>query len=162
MPKVIVVYDSVKGSTEKLAHTIAEGLKQVDGLEVSVKKVDDVKCNDLIEYDGIALGSPTYFGLMSNKIKKLVDETYDIRGKLVGKVGLPFVTFGAVASGSDTALLSLVCAMLANGMIVQGDNKMWHFGIAVQRTMPSESLEYAKERGRLFGELVKKLFSQGK
>ncbi len=48
-----------------------------------------------MEYDGIAVGSPTYFSNVSWQIKKVIDETYALRrGKfrLKGKIGGSFTS----------------------------------------------------------------------
>jgi len=39
MAKVLVVYDSEGGNTEKMAFAIAEGVKQLRNVDVAVKKV---------------------------------------------------------------------------------------------------------------------------
>lgn len=67
MAKVLIVYDSRTGNTEKMAHAVAEGTKQVRNIEVIVKKVDQTKLEDLLNTDGIIIGSPTYYGQMSGK-----------------------------------------------------------------------------------------------
>jgi NAD(P)H dehydrogenase (quinone) len=69
MAKVLVVYDSRTGNTEKMAFAVAEGARQIEGVEVTVKKVEQTSLDDLLEADGIIIGSPTYYGQMSAKIK---------------------------------------------------------------------------------------------
>ena len=58
--KVLVVYDSKSGNTEKMAQAVAKGAKQA-GAEVTAKKVNETQNKDLLEADGIVMGSPTYF-----------------------------------------------------------------------------------------------------
>jgi len=41
MPKVLIIYYSRSGSTEKMAELIAEGVKRVRNVEVNVKAVQD-------------------------------------------------------------------------------------------------------------------------
>lgn len=55
MVKVLVVYDSRTGHTEKMAFAVAEGAKQISGVEVVVKKVDQTSLEDLLNADGITL-----------------------------------------------------------------------------------------------------------
>ena len=38
MGKVLVLYDSTTGNTEKMAYLVAEGAKRVEGIEVRIKK----------------------------------------------------------------------------------------------------------------------------
>ncbi|MGB9853379.1 MAG: flavodoxin family protein, partial [Candidatus Bathyarchaeales archaeon] len=120
MAKILVVYDSKTGNTEKMAFAVAEGAKQVGGVEVVVKKVDQTSLEDLIGADGIIIGSPTHFGQMSSKLKALIDESVKIHEKLEGKVGAAFTSSGGTATGAETTLLSILQAMLVHGMIVQG------------------------------------------
>jgi NAD(P)H dehydrogenase (quinone) len=55
------------GNTEKMALAVAEGANKVSGVEVAVKKVDQTSLEDLLNADGIIIGSPTYYGQMSAK-----------------------------------------------------------------------------------------------
>lgn len=118
MPKGLVVYDSATGNTEKMAVAISRGMKKA-GLTVEVKRVKDVSLDDLIGADAIVLGSPTYFGNMSNKLKRLIDKSIKIYpDKLDGKIGAVFTSSEDLMS--DMALLSLVTAMFIHRMIVIG------------------------------------------
>lgn len=67
MPKVLILYDSVSGNTKKMAEEIEKGVKEVEGVEVVVKHVDDAKPEDLLIYDGIIVGSPAYCGTLTWK-----------------------------------------------------------------------------------------------
>ena len=118
MVKILVVYDSSTGNTEKMAFAVAEGVKQVNEVEVVVKRVDQTSLDDLLKADGIIMGSPTYYGQMTAKLKALVDESVKIHGKLEGKVGAAFTSSGGTATGAETTLLSILEAMLIHGMIV--------------------------------------------
>jgi len=65
------------------------------GLEVDVRSVHDVNTQSFAEYDGIVIGSPTYFSNVSWQIKKLLDETHLLRRggfKLRGKIGGGFTS----------------------------------------------------------------------
>jgi flavodoxin len=62
MAKVLVVYYSRTGNTKKMALGIEEGIRE-EGVDVVVKDVKDIKVEELLEYDGIIIGSPTYYGL---------------------------------------------------------------------------------------------------
>jgi NAD(P)H dehydrogenase (quinone) len=157
MAKVLVVYDSKTGNTEKMAFAVAEGAKQVSGIEVAVKKVDQTSLDDLLNADGIIMGSPTYFGQMSAKLKALIDESVKIHGKLEGKVGAAFTSSGGTATGAETTLLSMLQAMLIHGMIVQGRPDDKHFGAAAVETPNGEELQYCRELGKRTAILVKKL-----
>lgn len=157
MVLVLIVYDSSTGNTEKMAHAIAEGVKQVQGVEVVVKKVDETSLEDLLNADGIIIGSPTYYGLMSGKVKTFFDKSVDIHGKLAGKVGAAFTSSGGTASGAETTLLSILKAMLVHGMVVQGraDNK--HYGAAAVGCPKDEEIKMCETLGKRTAELVLKV-----
>ncbi|MGB9959657.1 MAG: flavodoxin family protein [Candidatus Bathyarchaeales archaeon] len=159
MAKVLVVYDSKTGNTEKMAFAVAEGAKQVGGVEVVVKKVDQTSLEDLVDADGIIMGSPTYFGQMSAKLKALIDNSVEIHGKLEGKVGAAFTSSGGTATGAETTLLSILQTMLVHGMIVHGRADDKHYGVAAVENPDEESLEYCRELGKRTASLVIKLKS---
>jgi NAD(P)H dehydrogenase (quinone) len=56
------MYDSKTGHTEEMAQSVTEGVK-VEGLDVEVKLIQEVKVEDLLSADGIILGSPTNYGI---------------------------------------------------------------------------------------------------
>jgi flavodoxin len=59
MPKAIIIYETRKGNTTLLAEAIQEGLRQ-SGVEVQMKRISEVYVDELAEYTGVILGSPTY------------------------------------------------------------------------------------------------------
>ena len=156
MPTVLVVYDSKTGNTEKAARLVAEGVEEVEGVKCILKKVDDVSMDDLSNSDGIIIGSPTYYGLMSAKIKKLLDDSVEIHGKLEGKVGAAFTSSGGTASGAETTILSILETFLIHGMIIQGNPHGQHYGLAVVGAPDAKEAD----RCRKFGERIAKLVSR--
>jgi len=127
MTKVLVIYYSRTGNTKKMAESILEGLKR-EGVDALTKDIKDVEADELLKYDGIIIGSPTYYGTMSAQIKKLLDETVKFHGKLEGKVGAAFASSANVAGGNETTILDILNAMLIHGMIIQGDPQGDHYG----------------------------------
>ena len=119
MVRIIVVYDSKSGNTESMAQAVAKGSRGVPKAEVTLKKVDQTSLEDLLNADAIIIGSPTYYGLMSAKIKDLLDRSVEIHGRLEGKVGAAFTSSGGTASGAETTLLSIIEALLIHGMLYQ-------------------------------------------
>ncbi len=145
-PNVLIVYDSRTQNTEKMAFEVAEGVKKVNATAI-IKKVDDTTLEDLLAADAVIVGSPTYYGLMSSKIKGLFDKSVKIHGKLAGKVGAAFTSAGGTATGAETTILSILEAMLVHGMIVQGraDNK--HYGAACVGAPNEEAAKICRELG---------------
>jgi len=157
MAKILVVYDSKTGNTEKMAFAVAEGAKEVGRVEVVVKKAEQTSLEDLLGADGIVMGSPTYYGQMSAKLKFLIDESVKIHGRLGGKVGGAFTSSGGTATGAETTLLSIIQAMLIHGMIVQGRAEDKHYGAAAVGSPREKGLESCRELGKRVASLVVKL-----
>lgn len=157
MSTILIVYDSVTGNTEKMARAVAEGAEKVRGANVIVKRVEQVSMDDLLGADGIIVGSPTYFGQMSGKMKDLIDRSDAIHGKLNGKVAAAFTSAGEVFSGAETALLSMIHAMLTHGMIVQGRVKGKHYGVAAVESPGPKDLDLCIDLGYKTASLVAKL-----
>jgi NAD(P)H dehydrogenase (quinone) len=153
----LVVFDSKSGNTEAMALAVAKGVEMAGDLEVTVKKVEETKNSDLLAADGIIMGSPTYFGQMSAKLKALIDESIEVHKDLTGKVGGAFTSSGGIASSGETTLLSIVQAMLIHGMIVQGRADDKHYGVAVTGAPNKEDLAECEGLGRNIALLVKKL-----
>jgi len=88
MVQILVLYYSRTGNTEALARAVAEGAK--DLAEVSLKRVDYAIVNDVVMSDGVAFGSPNYFGYMAGMLKDFFDRAWSVRTSLGGK---PFAVF---------------------------------------------------------------------
>jgi NAD(P)H dehydrogenase (quinone) len=154
--KILIVYDSKTGNTEKMASAIAKGAEKI-GAEATVKRAEQTKLEDLQRADGIIMGSPTYFGQMSAKLKTLIDESVKIHEKLTGKVGAAFTSAGGTATGAETTLLSIMQAMLIHGMIVQGNAEDKHYGAAATGAPKAKDLKHCEELGARVAVLIKKL-----
>lgn len=157
MARVLIVYDSASGNTEKMALAVAEGAGEVKNVDVDVKKVDRATVEDLCNADAIIMGSPTYYGQMSGKLKIFIDETFEIHGKLEGKVGAAFTSSGGTASGAETTMLSILETMLVHGMIVQGRYDDKHYGAAAVGSPTNKDLGSCKRLGRRVARLTAKL-----
>lgn len=127
MAKALIIYYSRSGNTREMARLIAQGLEK-EGVEAVLKDVGDVKAEELLAYDAIVAGSPTYYGTMSYQLKRLFDESVRFHGKLDGKVGAAFSSSANIGGGNETTVLEILNAMLIHGMIVQGDPQGDHYG----------------------------------
>ena len=87
--KVVVIYYSQTGTTKKMAEIIADEIK-INGVDVDLVSVTDIKAGKLLEYDGMIVGSPTYYGTLAAQIKELFDKSVAFHGQLDGKVGAAF------------------------------------------------------------------------
>ncbi len=156
MAKVLVVFHSQSGNTERMAELVAEGAGEA-GATVTLKSVEETGADELKAFDGIIVGSPTYYGLMSAPLKQLFDESVRFHKELAGKVGGAFTSSANIGGGNETTILSILQAMLIHGMVVQGAAAGDHYGpVAIGR--PDErASEQAKTLGRRVAELTAKL-----
>jgi NAD(P)H dehydrogenase (quinone) len=158
MAKGIAIYYSRSGNTKEMAEIIAKAMNEA-GLSTECKSVDKVKANDLLSYDAIVVGSPTYYGHMAGPIKQLFDDTVSFHGKLNGKVGAAFSSAANIGGGNETTIMGIIEAMLIAGMIVQGDPQGDHYG-PVSIGKPDERVKkQCARRGQRVAELTKKLAS---
>ena len=139
-----------------MAETIATAMNEAD-LQTECKSVSDVEAQDLLNYDAIVVGSPTYYGHMAGPIKQLFDDSVVFHGKLDCKVGAAFSSSGNIAGGNETTIMGIIEVMLIAGCIVQGDPQGDHYG-PVSIGKPDERVKrQCVRRGRRITELTKKL-----
>ncbi|MCS7151573.1 MAG: flavodoxin domain-containing protein [Endomicrobia bacterium] len=156
MSKIIIIYYSETGNTKKMAELIAESVKE-EKVDVVVKNVEDTNVKELLDYDGIIIGSPTYYGLPAYQIKKLLDDSVAFHGSLEGKVGGAFSSSANIGGGNETTIMSIIQAMLIHGMIVKGTSQGDHYGpVSIGR--PDARVErQCRAYGKMIAKLVKKL-----
>lgn len=156
MAKVLITYYSRTGNTEKMAKFIEEGIK-AGGVEAVTKRVQDTTVDELTEYDGIIAGSPTYYGSMAWELKKLLDESVKLHGKLDGKVGGAFSSAANIGGGNETTILDILNAFLIHGMVIQGDPMGDHYGRVSINAPDSRVESQCRRMGERIAALVKKL-----
>ncbi|MBU1998629.1 MAG: NAD(P)H-dependent oxidoreductase [Candidatus Omnitrophota bacterium] len=157
MAKIIVIYYSQGGNTRKMAEFIAGGVK-MEGVEASVKNISDVSVEELLDYQGIIVGSPTYYGSMAAAIKKLFDDSVKYHGRLDGKIGAAFSSSANVGGGNETTILDILNAMLIHGMIIKGNYSGDHYGPVSIGAPDSRATNQCQRLGTEVAKLVKKLF----
>ncbi len=144
--KVLVVFYSMYGHVYKMAEAIAEGVKEVPGAEVALRRVPETLpqevlqkmgavepqktfahvpvCTvpELAEADAILFGTPTRYGNMCGQMRQFLDATGQLwlKGALVGKVGSVFVSTATQHGGQESTILSFHISLLHQGMIVVG------------------------------------------
>jgi NAD(P)H dehydrogenase (quinone) len=158
MAKVLVTYFSKTGNTAQMAEIVAEAAGEVEGAEVELKEVAAISPDDLLEYDGIIMGSPTYYGTMAAECKQLIDESVKHHGKLAGKVGGAFSSSGGPGGGNETTVLDIIKALMIHGMIVKGDAGGDHYGPIAVGAPDERSQKECMKYGRSLAELCVKLF----
>jgi len=157
MAKILVLYYSRSGNTRKMAEAVAEGAKET-GADVTLSDIKEFEPRQLLKYDGIVAGSPTYYGILAGPVKDFFDRSVKIHGKLEGKVGGAFASAMALGGGTETTVMSILQIMLVHGMIVQGKTKKTHFGAVSVNAPDQESREECRQLGAKVAALAAKLF----
>jgi NAD(P)H dehydrogenase (quinone) len=158
MASILIIYQSKTGNTALMAEAVESGVKK-EGVSVTRKKIEDIRVDDLLEPDGIIIGSPTYFAAPTAEIKRLIDESIKHFGKLEGKVGAAFASSGDLGGGNETTVLDILRALLVHGMIVPGFTSGGHFGPVSVGTPDEERRKICMEFGAKVARLVKRLHS---
>lgn len=156
---VLVLYYSKTGNTRKLAEQVAEGIRQVEGVEAVMKSTQEVTKEDFVNAAGIIAGSPVYFGLLAADLKRVFDEFVGVRKQVEGKVGAAFASSGFWAGGNETTIISIIQCLLIYGMIIVGDpmSATGHYGAASVTAPDDKAADIARKLGQRVAELSKRL-----
>lgn len=144
--KILIVYYSMYGHTHRMAEAVAEGVREVKGAEVDMRRVpetlpDEVlkkmgaidaqkafahipvcTVDELASADAIIFGTPTRFGNMCGQMRQFLDATGQLWAKdaLVGKVGSVFTSSNTQHGGQESTILSFHITLFHQGMVVVG------------------------------------------
>jgi NAD(P)H dehydrogenase (quinone) len=144
--KLLVLFYSTYGHIYRLAQAIADGAREVPGVDVVLKRVPETlsaeviesmgateaqkafasvpiaTVGDLVDAGAIIFGTPTRFGNMTGQMRQFLDGTGGLwaQGKLVGKVGSVFVSSATQHGGQESTILSFHTTLLHHGMVIVG------------------------------------------
>jgi NAD(P)H dehydrogenase (quinone) len=130
--KALIVYYSMYGHIHRMAEAIAEGVREVGGAEVAMRRVPETlseeilgrmgaleaqktfahvpicAVDELVSADAIIFGTPTRFGNMCGQMRQFLDATGQLwaQGLLVGKVGSVFTSSGTQHGGQESTILA--------------------------------------------------------
>jgi NAD(P)H dehydrogenase (quinone) len=116
MAKILIIYVTDYGNTQKMALAVEQGVRSVSGAEATVKTAEETTKEDFLSHDAFIFGSPVHMGSPDWRIKKLIDTVCSklwMKDALVGKVGAVFASGGGFGSGGGGLEITLV-AMLNN------------------------------------------------
>jgi NAD(P)H dehydrogenase (quinone) len=141
MTKLLVLYYSMYGHVETMANAVVEGARQVDGVEVTLKRVPEIMSEEaakrvgvkmdqtapiaspkeLDQYDAFIFGTPTRFGNMAAQMRNFFDQTGSlwVKGALIGKVASVFASTGT-GGGNESTIMTVVPTLIHHGMIYVG------------------------------------------
>ena len=138
MSKVLIIYYSLSGNTEKMAKAIEEGAKSA-GATVTLKNSLEATAEDFMDCDVVLFGTANYFNYMAGAVKDFFDRTwFTLKGKVDGK---PYATFGSYGGGKDAAIGTL------NDRCDQLGLKRATESVGAQREPTPEALEECKALG---------------
>ena len=110
--RALLLYHSVTGNTEKVAGALREGLES-EGVEVIVRPIARGVPDELLDFDLVCLGSPSYQFLPHRTVLDFVAERmrrHAQRGDIVvrapkrpGKLAVVFITYSGQHTGIDEA-----------------------------------------------------------
>lgn len=130
MTRILVVYHSQTGRTERMAMAVAAGVEAVENAEAVLKRAGEATLDDLLSCSGLAVGTPEYFGYMSGMVKDFFDRTYlGAQEKVFRKPYAVFISAGNDGSGALRAieriasgykLKGVFAPVIANGEITEG------------------------------------------
>ncbi len=131
--RVIILYYSRHGSTRAIARQIARGVESVPQCEAILRTVDEIGAVDNADdpiitleelklCDGLAMGSPVWFGNMAAPLKHFWDKSTSawISGDLIDKPACVFTSSSSMHGGQETTLQSMMLPLLHHGMMVLG------------------------------------------
>ena len=109
MSRILVIYHSQTGNTEKMAFAVADGAGNIEKTDVVLKRARDATLEDLLGSDGLAIGTPENFGYMSGMIKDFFDRTfYPAQDKVFRKPCVIFISAGNDGTGALRAIERIV------------------------------------------------------
>lgn len=149
--KCSVVYHSRSGNTKAMAETVAQGMRQVEGVEVRVFSIDAVEEDWLRESVCLVAGSPTYYASISGEMKLFLESLgkYGVAGKLGGA----FATANYIHGGAELAMQTILDHMLVYGMLVySGGGAQGKPVIHLGPQAVAGRLEETEETFRLYGQ----------
>ena len=139
--EILVLYYSHHGAVKQMAQLVARGVEQTAGALARLRTVPRVspitqatapsvpeagapyvERRDLVECDGLALGSPTRFGNMAAPLKHFWDSTAELwlQGALVDKPAAVFTSASSMHGGQETTLVSMMFPLIPHGMLIVG------------------------------------------
>lgn len=141
LAEILVLFYSRKGATAELARQICRGVESVDGAQARLRTVPPVTtvveppqsavpndgppyatAEDLIQCDGLILGSPTRFGNMAAPLKHFIDGTSAlwVSGAMSGKPAAVFTSTQTMHGGQESTLITMMLPLLHHGMYIVG------------------------------------------
>ena len=128
--KILVLIHSDEGGTYEMAKELAKGIEKNGAATAVIKMVQEsnnatlknvpiASTSELTDYDGIAFGSPVYFGNISTSMSEFISKTVTIWSQH-GLEGMPATVFMSSGSGAgrELAIQSFWNMLAVHGMVL--------------------------------------------
>jgi multimeric flavodoxin WrbA len=103
--KILIIYHSLTGHNKAMAEAVQEGAKEA-GAKADLEKAKDAEPKDILGYDAVVFGSPTYFGYMAGALKNFFEKAFSDLEKEDRQ--MPYAVFGCGGSqGGGPAIASI-------------------------------------------------------
>jgi NAD(P)H dehydrogenase (quinone) len=125
MRPLAIIYHSAHGHTEHIARQVHRGASEVPGVHAHLIRAEDLSANpeQLLDFDGFVLGSPTYLGGVSGPFKTFMDATGRLwrTQQLKGRLAAGFTVSSLPAGDKQSTLLSMFIFSMQHGMLWVGN-----------------------------------------
>lgn len=151
--RILVAFHSETGNTAALAAAVAEGAARVEGVTVMLRRVAEVKDEEIRGAHGILIGTPVHWQTQAGAAKAFLDRMGRVLGPEYGegKTGGVFVTSGSPSNGADLARLDVIAALLSMRFLVAGGVIEGGYGSLGAQAFGAVK-EAARQDARRFGE----------
>jgi NAD(P)H dehydrogenase (quinone) len=143
MASIGIVYYSMSGNHFEMAKTLAQGIEAaggkaqlrrvreqipqgvieemgLTGVQEAQADVPEASVDELPEFDGLLIGSPTRYGSAAGQLQSFLDQTGPLwaEGKLVGKAAGFFTGAATMHGGHESTILGLSTFAYHQGMVI--------------------------------------------
>jgi multimeric flavodoxin WrbA len=133
--RLLIVYHSMTGGTQQMAHAAAGGAREAHGIEVVVQRAEETQPHDVTAADGYVFASPENLAAMSGMFKDFFDRTY--YAALDRLNGRPYAIL--ICAGSDGRNAAQQIERIATGWRLKSIAEP--FIVCTRATLPQQIFE---------------------
>ncbi len=112
MKTLLIVYHTAGVKNAQMAEAVARGAQTEEGVRVVLKRCAEAGPEDVLNADGLILGTPENFGYMSGMMKDFLERIfYACEGKVEGRPWALFVGTGLDGAGAVSSVERIVTGL---------------------------------------------------
>ncbi len=151
MKKLLIVFNTMTGGTEQMAHAAADGAAFEQEIRINLIHASKTGATEVLEADGYIFATPENLAAMSGLMKDFFDRTYyAVLGRITGR---PYATL--ICAGSDGENAARQIARIATGWrlkpiaspLIICTHAQTPEAILASKTIHPEDLERCREIG---------------